>query len=148
MIKRTSFNLVNDKYLQEVASAKSLQKQLENNSVMPKLVGSDGQEVAIPEAVFAVLQKAVQLMASGKKISILPSDCELTPQQAADILNVSRPFFMGLLQDRVISSQKVGTHHRIRLQDVVDYKKSRDSERKELLDELIQMGEEEGFYEV
>jgi excisionase family DNA binding protein len=95
-----------------------------------------------------MLKQTVQLMASGRKISIVPSNCELTPQESADILNVSRPFFMGLLRDNTISSKKVGTHHRIRLQDVIDYKNVRDRERAGVLDELIQMGEEEGFYDV
>jgi len=133
--------------MQEVASTRKLQEQIEANIVQPKLVGSNGQEITIPEPVFLMLKQTVQLMATGQRISLLPSDCELTPQEAADILNVSRPFFMGLLRSNDISSQKVGTHHRIRLQDVIDYKSTRDRKRAGILDELIQMGEEEGAYD-
>jgi excisionase family DNA binding protein len=147
-VKHTSLNRFAISQLQEVASTKSLQRQLEADIVQPKLVGSNGQEIAIPEQVFLMLKQAVQLMSTGQRISIVPSDCELTPQEAADILNVSRPFFMGLLRNNDISSQKVGTHHRIRLQDVIDYKNVRARERAKILDELIQMGEEEGAYDV
>jgi excisionase family DNA binding protein len=146
MIK--NLNAPTIRQLQEIESTKRLQQQLEANIVQPKLVGSDGQEIAIPKSIFSMLKQTVQLMASGRKISIVPSNCELTPQESADILNVSRPFFMGLLRDNTISSKKVGTHHRIRLQDVIDYKNVRDRERTGVLDELIQMGEEEGFYDV
>jgi excisionase family DNA binding protein len=146
MIK--NLNAPTIRQLQEIESTKRLQQQLEANIVQPKLVGSDGQEIAIPKSIFSMLKQTVQLMASGRKISIVPSNCELTPQESADILNVSRPFFMGLLRDNTISSKKVGTHHRIRLQDVIDYKNVRDRERAGVLDELIQMGEEEGFYDV
>ncbi len=133
--------------MQEVASTKRLLDQLEADIVQPKLVGSNGQEIAIPEPVFLMFKQTVQLMASGKRICLVPSDCELTPQEAADILNVSRPFFMGLLRNNDIRSQKVGTHHRVRLQDIIDYKNVRDHERAGILDELIQMGEEEGAYD-
>ena len=146
MIK--NLNAPTIRQLQEIESTKRLQQQLEANIVQPKLVGSDGQEIAIPKSIFSMLKQTVQLMASGRKISIVPSNCELTPQESADILNVSRPFFMGLLRDNTISSKKVGTHHRIRLQDVIDYKNVRDRERAGVLDELIQMGEEDGFYDV
>ncbi len=147
MIRHASLNTSIIKHRQEVASTKRLQDQLEADIVQPKLVGSNGQEIAIPEQVFLMLKQTVQLMSTGQRISIVPSDCELTPQEAADILNVSRPFFMGLLRNNDISSQKVGTHHRVRLQDVIDYKNVRDRERAGILDELIQMGEEEGAYD-
>jgi len=133
---------------QEFAATKRLQEQLESAIVQPKLVGSDGQEIVIPESIFLMLKQAVRLMASGKRVSIVPSDYDLKPQEAADLLNVSRPFFMGLLRDNVIFSTKVGTHHRVRLQDVMAYKNVRDRERTSILDELIQMGEEDGFYDV
>lgn len=112
-----------------------------------KLVGSNGEEVLIPESVYTVLRQVVSAMASGQAITLVPHNRELTTQEAADILNVSRPFLIKLLEQEEIPYLKVGKHRRIRFQDLIAYKEQRDNKRSKLLDKLIEMSEDAGLYE-
>ena len=72
----------------------------------------------------------------------------MTTQQAANILGVSRPFLIKLLEQGEIPYSKVGTHRKIYLEDLINYKEKRDKQREEALDELINMTEELGLYEL
>ena len=80
-------------------------------------------------------------------ISEMLHNRELTTQQAADILNVSRPFLVKLLDEGAIPYIKVGSHRRIRFKDLIIYKEHRSRKRRKLLDQLIEMTEEAGLYE-
>jgi excisionase family DNA binding protein len=71
----------------------------------------------------------------------------MTTQQAADFLNVSRPYLIKLLEQGEIPHIKVGTHRRVPFQDLMKYKEQRDSKRRQALQELIEMSEEAGLYE-
>ena len=86
-------------------------------------------------------------MASGQAISLVLHNRELTTQEAADILNVSRPFLVKLLEKGEIPYIKVGSHRRILFQHLMTYKQQRKVQRRQLLDELIEMTEEAGLYE-
>ena len=81
--------------------------------------------------------------AQGHAITIMPTHAELTTQQAADMLNVSRPHLIKLLESEEIAFTKVGSHRRIRLQDVIDYKNKRLARSRELLAELAQQAQED-----
>ena len=70
-----------------------------------------------------------RLISSGKSFSIMPVNAELTTQQAADMLNVSRPYLVKLLENNEINFTKTGRHRRIKAQDLFAYKEKRDSER-------------------
>ena len=72
---------------------------------------------------------------------------QLTTEQAADILNVSRLFLVKLLDEGAIPYIKVGSHRRIQFKDLIIYKEHRDRKRRKLLDQLIEMTEEAGLYE-
>jgi excisionase family DNA binding protein len=74
-------------------------------------------------------------------------DKELTTQQAADILQMSRPYLIKLLEHNEIPFIKTGTHRRIRLNDLMEYKKRREAERAQGLTELTQLSQEYGLYE-
>lgn len=72
---------------------------------------------------------------------------ELTTYEAASLLNVSRPFLIKLLDDKVIPSTKVGTHRRVRLRDVLEYRRHRSEKNKRLLDEILSFAQEHGGYD-
>jgi excisionase family DNA binding protein len=72
----------------------------------------------------------------------------LTTQQAADFLNVSRPYFIRLLEQGAIPHTKTGSHRRVRLDDVLAYKRQRDAERRRALDDLVALSQEMGLYEL
>ncbi len=86
-------------------------------------------------------------LAQGQGVTLVPEDKELTTQQAADLLNVSRPYLVKLLEQRQIPYTKTGTHRRLRVADLVAYKARRDEERGEALAELTQLSEELGHYD-
>jgi excisionase family DNA binding protein len=76
-------------------------------------------------------------MASQTPISIIPHAAELTTQQAADYLNVSRPHFVGLLDQGLIEHRKVGTHRRVRFGDLLRYEAKSKIERRAAIDEMV-----------
>ena len=112
-----------------------------------KLVSPDGVEVEIPASAFAALQAVVRDMAQGHTITLIPHDKELTTKEAADILNVSRPFLVKLLDRGEIPYHRVGTHRRLRVEDVLAYRELRAARRREKLRELTELSEQlEGGY--
>lgn len=132
---------------QEADSIRQLEHILSLQGSQAQLVSADGKAITIPESVYQVLRQVVHAMALGQAISIAPQEQEMTTQQAADILNVSRPYLIKLLEQGEIPCIKVGTHRRIRHQDLISYKQQRDTKRSNLLDELIQESQDMGFYE-
>jgi excisionase family DNA binding protein len=131
----------------EKSSIKHLESILQLEGAQPKLVGVDGQEIPIPESVYKVLRQAVHAMALGKAMSIVPQEQKLTTQKAADLLNVSRPYIIKLLEQGEIPYITVGTHRRIRFDDLMKYKQQRDAKRSQLLQEIIDISEECGLYD-
>ncbi|MBW4613448.1 MAG: helix-turn-helix domain-containing protein [Desmonostoc vinosum HA7617-LM4] len=131
----------------EIEAIAELERILKLTGSQAKLVAANGEQVTIPESVYQMLLQVVHAMASGKAISIFPHNCELTTQQAAELLNVSRPYLIKLLEQGDIPHIKVGSHRRVRFDDLMKYKAHRDAERSQLLQELIEMTEEAGLYE-
>ncbi|MDD1428958.1 helix-turn-helix domain-containing protein [Dolichospermum sp. ST_sed9] len=131
----------------EKLSIQHLESMLQLEGSQPKLVGADGQEISIPESVYQVLYQAVHALASGKIISIVIQDRELTTQKAADLLKVSRPHLIKLLDQGEIPCVRVGTHRRVRFDDLMKYKEQRDSKRREGMKQFTQFLEAEGFYD-
>jgi excisionase family DNA binding protein len=112
-----------------------------------QLVGPKGERLPVPEAVFYVLERVVEVMARGDSITVVPVGREVTTQQAADLLNVSRQYLIRLLDDGRIPYRKTGRHRRLRVEDVLRFKESRDRDRRSGLRELSQMTEEFGGYD-
>ena len=96
-----------------------------------------GEEtVELPAGAVELLQAILEDMASGQAVMIVPQNAELTTQQAADFLNVSRPFLVGLLEQKKLPFRLVGTHRRVRFEDVLRFKENIDTQRRKVLDRL------------
>ena len=114
----------------------------------PMLVGPEGEEILLPQPLYDLLHMAVRTLLNGEKFSFVPEDLLLSTNKAANLLNVSRPYLIKLLDNGEIpSAPSVGTHRRVRAQDVLNYKKSRDKQRKKSMKELSSFLQEEGFYD-
>mgnify|MGYP001270440190 CR=1 FL=1 len=98
----------------------------------------NSEMLTIPAAAMQLLAEALVEMGSGRSVTLLPVETELTTQQAADLLNVSRPYLIGLLEKDELPFHKVGTHRRLRLQDVLAYKQKVYEARLAILDELAE----------
>ncbi|MCC5608539.1 helix-turn-helix domain-containing protein [Nostoc sp. CHAB 5834] len=129
------------------AQSIELERILSVKGSQAKLVGANGEKITIPEPIYQVLLQVVHAMASGKAISIIPQQQELTTQQAAEYLNVSRPYLIKLLEQGDIHYIKVGSHRRVRFDDLMKYKQHRDTKRREGLKEFTQFLQNEGFYD-
>lgn len=100
------------------------------------------EPIELPAGAVALLVDILETMASGRGVTLIPEDVELTTVQAADILHVSRPFLIKLLEEGRIPYRKVGQHRRIRMDDVMTYKRAIDREREAILDELAAEAQE------
>jgi excisionase family DNA binding protein len=101
------------------------------------LLSAGGAPVEMPASVREVLVRVVRELAERNAVSVLPVHAELTTPEAADLLNVSRPYLIGLLDDHVLPcTRTAGQHRRLRLADVLVYKRRRDAERRAALEEM------------
>ncbi|WP_342050687.1 MULTISPECIES: helix-turn-helix domain-containing protein [unclassified Cupriavidus] len=94
------------------------------------------QQVTLPTTALKLLVDVLAEIGNGNAVSIIPIHAELTTQEAADLLNVSRPYLVQLLEKNEIPFRKVNTHRRVLYKDVVAYKERIDGERRKALDEL------------
>jgi excisionase family DNA binding protein len=107
---------------------------------------SQPQEIVeIPAAALPLLRQVLDQIADGTPVAVLADDAELSSQQAADYLGVSRPFFIGLLDRGVMPFRKVGAHRRIRARDVIDHKRRDQADRLKALEELAAQAQELGL---
>ncbi len=103
------------------------------------------EELILPEHVLEALLGILVEISRGNAFSIIPVHAQLTTQEAATILNVSRPFLISLLEEKKIPHHKVGTHRRVLAKDIFAYKKNIDEERLKTLEELTALSQELGM---
>jgi len=111
-------------------------------------LGETGTEDAlvIPRATAVMFAQILDLLAQGCGVQIIPREVELSTQHAADMLNVSRPYLIGLLEAGEIPFRKVGRHRRIRFDDLMNYKRQDDLKRRVAADKLAELSEDLDLY--
>ncbi|WP_260291942.1 helix-turn-helix domain-containing protein [Sedimenticola hydrogenitrophicus] len=102
----------------------------------------DGHDLILPRQALALLRDVLSQMAQGNAVTIVPTHAELTTQEAANILNVSRPYLIKLLDEGKIPYHKVNKHRRIRFEALMEYKCQQDTESAAALDELARQAQE------
>ena len=105
----------------------------------------DGDELSVPRGALELFARVLAHMAAGQAVSVVPAQAELTTQQAADVLNVSRPYLIKLLDHGKIEFRKVGTHRRVKFSSLMDYQRRDDQRRRASADELSALTQEMGL---
>jgi len=113
------------------------------------LTRSDGEtaQAEVPTVALRLLAHVLEEMARGNPVTLIPRHAELTTHQAADILRVSRPYLIKLLDAGEIPHRKVGAHRRIRYEDLVAYEDREKERRHKILDEMTAEAQRLGLYE-
>ena len=126
--------------VQEAALARSSGQSLarlisKNRPLTLKVTDSDQEQpIELPPGAALLLMDILEAMAAGRGITLIPENAELTTVQEADVLNVSRPFLIKLLEEKALPCRKVGAHRRIRMEDVMAYKMRIDTDREAVID--------------
>ena len=107
-----------------------------------RLVGPSGESHTVPAPLYGLLREMLDSLKRGEPVTLIPQDTLLTTQQAAQLLNISRPFLYRLIDQDQISAIPVGSHRRLRVQDVLSLREQRKKKRRRTLDELSDLGQD------
>jgi excisionase family DNA binding protein len=106
-----------------------------------ELAAANDERAQVPDALLEVIRQAVAVLKDGHGVGVVPANHDLTTQQAADLLNVSRPFLINLLERGDLKFELTGTHRRIELQELLRYKEERSAKRLAALSEMAKTAE-------
>ncbi|MDR3070416.1 MAG: helix-turn-helix domain-containing protein [Propionibacteriaceae bacterium] len=120
---------------------------LAGHAVQASLIAPDGTRTDIPTEVYSVLKRVVQAMSQGSAVTVAPVSMRLTTSQAADMLGISRPTLIRLLEDGAIPYDQPRRHRILRLDDVLAFKRNQDAHRASLLSELTRQAVADGLYD-
>lgn len=115
--------------------------------VHPRVTMEDGTTIDLPEPVAEALVEVLEVAADGERPLVLRSPDDLTTEQAAAVLGVSRPTVVRLIEAGKLPARMVGTHRRLVLGDVVAYREAATRRRRDALDEMTRQAEELGLYD-
>ena len=107
--------------------------------------GKGGEDVSLPEGFSRVIAEALAEVAAGRRVHLASDDEELTTQEAADFLGVSRPYLIGLLEEGEIPFHKVGTHRRVLFGDALAYRREMRASQEEAFAALTRQAQELGM---
>ncbi|HMP03961.1 MAG TPA: helix-turn-helix domain-containing protein [Gemmatales bacterium] len=107
--------------------------------------GDETEPVVVPASAVRLFLHLLAEMSQGNAVTLIPTHAELTTQQAADLLNVSRPYVVKLLDEGKIPSRAVGKYRRVRFDDLMAYKRKDDEARAKVLDQLTAEAQELGM---
>ncbi|WP_181696696.1 helix-turn-helix domain-containing protein [Nocardia sp. GTS18] len=126
-----------------------LSRFLEQHTETAALLGPDGEQIPLPAEVYEVLVQVVGAMRKRRAVTIAPVEQRLTTQQAADLLGISRPTLIKLLEAGKLPCDKPSgsRHRRLLLSDVLEYQQRRRAERSGVLDQLVSDAEDDGLYD-
>lgn len=116
-------------------------EQLQSDSRL-RLVLESGTELTLPDAAASAVRQVIEAIAQGKGVAVVPYNEDLTTQQAADLLGMSRQHLVDLLDEGAIPHHRVGTHRRVNLKDVLDFRERRRQHRLERLGDLTRLSQE------
>lgn len=117
------------------------------SAVAPELLGRDGKRITLSGPVRDALVQVVAALGAGQAVAVGPFPTLLTTQQAAELLGVSRPTLVKMLDDGKIAYERPGEHRRLRLEDVLAYRARRRVERERAMTELVRQTEDLGLYD-
>lgn len=110
--------------------------------------GPDGETIILPAEVFELLRDVVKAMSEGQAVTIAPVHQRLRTQEAAELLGISRPTLIKLLDEGEIAFEQPGRHRRLLLTEVLAYRDRRSTRRRTALDQMVDVSEEAGLYEL
>jgi excisionase family DNA binding protein len=124
----------------------ALEGHLADQALRVQLTGDqDGAAFELPRPATALLMEMLKQLGEGNAVTVVSVESEITTQQAADLLNVSRPYLVGMIQKGILPARMVGNQHRLPLKDVLAYKRENQAKRRAALDELAALDQELGL---
>jgi len=131
---------------EEIEQASKLYRTLLHEGTAA-LISPDGTRIDLPSSVYEILVRVAEKMQEGKTVAVLPLMEELSTQAAADLLGISRQFFVRECEAHKLPFHYTGTHRRVLLTDLLDYKKQREQARREAIVRIARQSEELGDYD-
>ena len=136
---------------QETAGEAAQRLMLDDNGDEPirHFITDSRQEepIELPAVAVAVLSDVLKFMSRGHGLTLFPRLAEVTTMEAADILSVSRPYVIKLLEEGEIPYRLIGKHRRIRLEDVLDFDAKSKAQSSAAMDEIVALSQELGLYD-